>query len=91
MNLDAITQFILTTIVPLVSAIGTVAVTCAITIGKVKKELKNSDERAEERSRENRELKRQLLLVAKENINLKNQMAKINAKLDNVKFVKKEK
>lgn len=89
MSIDIITQYILA-IVPAVTAIMSMVVLVGVGIGKIKKANHITEEKVEKMSKGNKELKEELNQVLKENILLKKSMNELNAKLDNIKVIKKK-
>lgn len=87
MDIDTITQYILT-IAPAVVSILTVISTMVVSIKKIKS---NSDETVKEvkaQNEINRELREQLVAVTTENADLKREMKKCISKMNHVAEVK---
>lgn len=95
-TIDTITQYIVA-IGPAVTALVAVIVTIAVGVGKVKKAIKGSDEKAERVSVKDREvinaLQKQNKEIREENKELKKALVELNKKIDiidTIKAVRKE-
>lgn len=90
MDIDVITQYILS-IVPAVTAVIGMVVTLGVGIGKIKRANKDTVDEVKENSkglrRTNEELKAELVQVHKENVELKKEMTKLMAKVEHIHFV----
>ena len=90
MNIDVITQYILS-IVPAFTAVVGMIVTLGVGIGKIKKENKDTINEVKENSkglkRANEALKDELANVYKDNVEIKKQMTKLMAKVEHIHFV----
>ena len=90
MNIDVITQYILS-IVPAFTAVVGMIVTLGVGIGKIKKANKDTINEVRENSkglkRANEALKDELANVYKDNVEIKKQMTKLMAKVEHIHFV----
>lgn len=89
MNIDVITQYILA-IVPAFTAVVGMVVTLGVGIGKIKKANKETSDKVEEVSNNDRMLKKQLREVSKENAELKEHLNKITARMEHLYYVEKD-
>lgn len=86
MNIDVITQYILS-IVPAVTAVAGMITTVGIAIAKIKKANTETKEEVKNLSASDRALKAQLNDVHKENIELKKELAEVMARMKHMYFV----
>ena len=89
MNIDIITQYILA-IVPAFTAVVGMAVTLGVGIGTIKKANKETTTTVKEMSSNDRALKKQLVDIAKENAELKNELKEVTARMKHLYFVEKQ-
>lgn len=89
MNLDIITQYILA-IVPAFTAVVGMVVTLGVGIGKIKKANKETSDKVEEVSNNDKMLKKQLREVSKENAELKEHLNKITARMEHMYYIEKD-
>lgn len=90
MDLDIITQYILA-IVPAFTAVVGMITTLGIAIGKIKKANAETTEEVKTLSENDKALKKQLVEVHKENVELKKQLTEVNARMKHMYFVEKPK
>lgn len=88
MNIDIITQYILA-IVPAFTAVVGMVVTLGVGIGKIKKANKETSDKVEEVSNNDKMLKKQLREVSKENAELKEHLNKITARMEHMYYIEK--
>lgn len=88
MDLDIITQYVLA-IVPAFTAVVGMITTLGIAIGKIKKANSETTKEVKTLSENDRALKRQLIEVHKENVELKKQLNEVNARMKHLYFVEK--
>lgn len=81
--MDIVTQYLLS-LVPAVTALAGMVTIIGVSIGKIKKANRETVDKVTE---SDRTLKKQLVTVQKENIELKKALTKIEAKLNHVHFV----
>lgn len=86
MDLDIITQYVLA-IVPAFTAVVGMIVTLGVGIGKIKKANSETSSQVKELSETDKSLKRQLVQVHKENVELKKQLNEVTARLKHMYFV----
>lgn len=89
MDIDIITQYILA-IVPAFTAVVGMVVTLGVGVGKIKKANRETTDKVEEVSHNDRMLKKQLAEVHKENIELKKQLNEVMARMKHLYFVEQE-
>lgn len=87
MVIDTITQYILA-LSPAITALVAIVVTVAVGVGKVKNAVNGNTEVVERHSKENKQIKAQLVQVQKENIELKKALVELNKKLEIIDVIK---
>ena len=90
MDIDIITQYILA-IVPAVTAVAGMVTTVGIAISKIKKANSETKEEVKVLSETDRSLKKQLHDVHKENVELKQQLNEVMARMKHMYFVENNK
>lgn len=90
MELDAITQFILA-IVPAFTAVVGMITTLGVAIGKIKKANSETRDEVKAMTENDKALKKQLKEVHKENVELKQQLNEVSARLKHMYFVENQK